>query len=477
VVLLAGKGHEDYQEVAGVRRPFSDVAEAARAGAARGRRRGAAMSRMMTLAQAHACCPAARWSATAATPMLRVHSDTRTLQPGDLFVALRGERFDAHDFLAQARAAGAVAALAERGLAAGLPGLQVPDALAALQQLAAAWRARCTLPLIAVTGSNGKTTVTQMIAAILRAWLGDAALATEGNLNNHIGVPLTLLRLRAHAPRRRGRTGHEPPGRDRAAGALAAPTVALVNNAQREHQEFMAGLEAVARENGSVISAWADGTAVFPADDALCAAVARTGRRAPRAELCARRRGRRHRQAQWQGDHWALARTRRPLHAHHAGHRRPQHNLKNALAAAACALAAGAAGRRGAGLAAFEPVAGRSRCCSLRARPARSRWSTTATTPTPTRCSPPSTCWPPARPALAGAGRHGRGRRPGPAVPRRGGPPCRGARHRGTCGPPARCAARHAGGGRATSNRRRAAGRAAPGARPPRRCWSRDRAS
>ena len=106
-----------------------------------------------------------------------MHSDTRSLQAGDLFVALKGENFDAHDFLAAAREAGAVAALAERGLAdAGLPGLQVADALAALQQLAAAWRRRFTLPLIAVTGSNGKTTVTQMIAAILRAAAGEAAL-------------------------------------------------------------------------------------------------------------------------------------------------------------------------------------------------------------------------------------------------------------------------------------------------------------
>ena len=79
---------------------------------------------------------------------------------------------------------------------AGLPGLQVADTLAALAELAGAWRRRFQLPLIAVTGSNGKTTVTQMIAAILRAWLGDAAFATEGNFNNHIGVPLTLLRLR-----------------------------------------------------------------------------------------------------------------------------------------------------------------------------------------------------------------------------------------------------------------------------------------
>ena len=169
-----------------------------------------------------------RWSPRAACGRLvgdgsvalsRVHTDTRSLQPGDLFVALHGERFDGHDFLPQARAAGAVAALAERGLAeAGLPGLQVADSAPALGALAGGWRARFELPLIAVTGSNGKTTVTQMIAAILRAWHGEAALATEGNLNNDIGVPLTLLRLRqddALAPRGGGRARHEPPGRDR----------------------------------------------------------------------------------------------------------------------------------------------------------------------------------------------------------------------------------------------------------------------
>ena len=122
---------------------------------------------------------------------------TRTLRPGDLFVALRGERFDAHEFLPQAKQAGATAAVAERGLAAcGLPGLEVSNSLSALQTLAAGWRRSLPLPVMAVTGSNGKTTVTQMVAAILRAWRGDHALATEGNFNNHIGVPLTLLRLR-----------------------------------------------------------------------------------------------------------------------------------------------------------------------------------------------------------------------------------------------------------------------------------------
>ena len=151
---------------------------------------------MLTLQTAQALLPGAQLVGRGDVAFQRVHSDTRTLRAGDLFVALRGEKFDANDFIAQAAQAGAVAALAERGLQGVLPGLQVEDSLAALQQLSTAWRQRFTLPLIAVTGSNGKTTVTQMIASILRAAFGDAAFATQGNLNNHIGVPLTLLRLR-----------------------------------------------------------------------------------------------------------------------------------------------------------------------------------------------------------------------------------------------------------------------------------------
>lgn len=154
---------------------------------------------MKTLAQLLPELDGARVVGTpAALDIARVHSDSRSLQPGDLFVALRGDRFDANDYLAQARADGAVAALAERGLeAAGLPGVEVADSRAALGELARRWRAQFTLSLIAVTGSNGKTTVTQMIASILRAAVGDAALATRGNFNNDIGVPLTVLRLDA----------------------------------------------------------------------------------------------------------------------------------------------------------------------------------------------------------------------------------------------------------------------------------------
>ncbi|MBV8604086.1 MAG: UDP-N-acetylmuramoyl-tripeptide--D-alanyl-D-alanine ligase [Pelomonas sp.] len=330
------------------------------------------MTPLFTLGQAHhllqAVLPEARLVGAPDTPLERVHSDTRTLQPGDLFVALRGERFDANDFLAQAQAAGAAAALAERGLAAaGLPGIEVADAKRALGLLAAAWRQHHHLPLIAVTGSNGKTTVTQMIASILRAWLGEHGLATAGNFNNDIGVPLTLLRLRQDdAVWHRAAVvelGMNHPGEIAPLAALAAPTVALVNNAQREHQEFMSGVEAVARENGAVIAALgASGTAVFPAEDP-CAPIWQQLAGA-RAVLSFALRGAADvsGDAQWvSSGHWALQiRTPAgevPVLLRMAG----EHNVRNALAAAACTLAAGAPlAAIQQGLERFEPVKGRS---------------------------------------------------------------------------------------------------------------------
>lgn len=321
----------------------------------------------LSLAEAQALLPGSTLVGDGTTGFARVHSDTRTLQPGDLFVALRGERFDANDFLAQAKACGAVAALAERGLAeAGLPGLLVPDAKAALGQLASAWRRQQQLPVIAVTGSNGKTTTTQMIASILRAWVGDDALATQGNYNNDIGVPLTLLRLR-HDDERSHRAavielGMNHPGEIAPLAAMTQPTVALVNNAQREHQEFMATVEAVARENGAVIEGLAgSGCAVFPAEDD-CAPIwlALAG---PRPHLSFALRGEADvtGAAQWMGQHWALelhtpAGTA-PVTLHMAG----EHNVRNALAAAACALAAGAPlASIAQGLETFRAVKGRS---------------------------------------------------------------------------------------------------------------------
>ena len=250
------------------------------------------MSAMMNLQQVANWLDQAQTVAGALAPdavaIQRVHTDTRTLAPGDLFVALRGERFDGNDFLAEARAKGAVAAIcqgddaAEKLRQAGLPGLVVSDAKQALAQLATRWRAQFKLPLIAVTGSNGKTTVTQMIASILRAWQPQACLATQGNLNNDIGVPLTVLGLRAHHRIAVVELGMNHPGEIAQLAAIAQPTVALVNNAQREHLEFMATVEAVAQENGAVIDALpADGVAVFPADDAYSALwAAKAGARA-----------------------------------------------------------------------------------------------------------------------------------------------------------------------------------------------------
>ncbi|MDP3617954.1 MAG: Mur ligase family protein, partial [Rhodoferax sp.] len=229
---------------------------------------------MLTLQQTMQWLDNARLVGSGAVSFKRVHTDTRSVEPGDLFVALRGERFDANDFLQEAKAKGAVAALCQgdaeaRLRAAGLPGLVVADAKLALAALATKWRAQFKLALIAVTGSNGKTTVTQMIAAILRAFKPQAFLATQGNLNNEIGVPLTVLRLRGHHELAVVELGMNHPGEISDLAAIAQPTVALVNNAQREHLEFMATVEAVARENGAVITSLApEGVAVYPAGDA-----------------------------------------------------------------------------------------------------------------------------------------------------------------------------------------------------------------
>ncbi|MDQ2780054.1 MAG: UDP-N-acetylmuramoyl-tripeptide--D-alanyl-D-alanine ligase [Pseudomonadota bacterium] len=332
---------------------------------------------LMTLGQVHALLApqiAARLVGDPATAFDRVHTDTRSLQPGDLFVALRGERFDGHDHLPQAHAAGAAAVLVERGLdqGAALPGLVVPDTLEALQALAKGWRKQMRLPLVAVTGSNGKTTVTQMIASIFRAWYPQRTLATAGNLNNHIGVPLTLLRLRQDDALWHCAAvlelGMNHPGEIALLAQLAAPTVALVNNAQREHLEFMHSVEAVARENGSVISALpANGTAVLPADDAHAPLWRRLA--AGREVISFALEGpadvslEAANAAVWNdaAGRWSLE-LRTPSGPVTTTLRVPgRHNLHNAVAACAAAMAAGAPlAAIASGLAAFEPVAGRS---------------------------------------------------------------------------------------------------------------------
>lgn len=199
----------------------------------------------------------------------RVSTDTRTLQAGDVFVAIKGEHFDAHDFLSTLKA-GQVAAVIATQVPTNfaLPYMLVPDTRKALQQLAQGWRAQFELPLVVVTGSNGKTTVKEMLAAILKAAHDDAYLATKGNFNNDIGLPLTLLNLTAQHRGAVIELGMNHPGETAQLAPLAMPTVAVINNAQREHQEFMETVHAVAVEHADVISALSiGGVVVFPADD------------------------------------------------------------------------------------------------------------------------------------------------------------------------------------------------------------------
>ena len=203
-----------------------------------------------------------------------VSTDSRKIGAGELFVALRGENFDGHQFVTTAKAQGAAAAVvavdaAESLAALGLPLLVVADTRLALGQLATAWRQRFAIPVIAVTGSNGKTTNKEMISSIMRSAFGaDAVLATQGNLNNDIGVPLTLFGLADQHRVAIVEMGMNHPGEIAYLAKIAQPTVALVTNAQRAHLEGMGSLESIAREKGSVFTQLAaGGVAVFNADD------------------------------------------------------------------------------------------------------------------------------------------------------------------------------------------------------------------
>ena len=207
-------------------------------------------------------------------PFLSISTDSRTAGEGQLFVALRGENFDGHEFVNAARARGAVAALVSSdGAVRGIEGKDFPliavkDTRFALGQLAAYWRGKFALPVVVVTGSNGKTTTKEMVASILRVVYGGDVLATEGNLNNEIGLPLTLLGLNERHRAAVVEIGMSRPGEILALAKIAQPTVAIVTNAQRAHLEGMESLEAVAAEKGSVYSGMPkSGTAVINTDD------------------------------------------------------------------------------------------------------------------------------------------------------------------------------------------------------------------
>jgi UDP-N-acetylmuramoyl-tripeptide--D-alanyl-D-alanine ligase len=320
---------------------------------------------MMTLAQA-----AQALGATVVGTDVRfesVSTDSRTIERGALFVALRGERFDGHEYVGAARERGAVAAMVERvagvsAQASGLPLLIVGDAKVALGSFAKHWRGRFRIPVIGVVGSNGKTTVKEMLAAALSEQFGAArVLATAGNLNNDIGLPLTCLRLRdAHACAVI-EIGMNHPGETAHLAGIAQPTVALINNAQREHQEFMKSVDEVAAEHAALVRALpGDGVAVLNRDDPHFGywreiAGARTvrdfGLRADATVRATARPGTTATELDLATEAGSIAVT---LHAPGL------HNVSNALAAAAAATAAGATlDAIARGLAAFRPVKGR----------------------------------------------------------------------------------------------------------------------
>jgi UDP-N-acetylmuramoyl-tripeptide--D-alanyl-D-alanine ligase len=199
-----------------------------------------------------------------------VVTDSRRISRGCIFIAIRGARFDGHDFVAGASAAGAGAVVVEHRVeGCSCPQIVVRDTLDAYGAIARFWRRRFSSPVICVVGSNGKTPTTQMIASILRAACGEAhALATERNFNNQIGVPMMLLKMRETTQYSVIEAGMNHPGEMSRLASFIRPTVVVVTNAQREHQEFLDGVEASARENGlAIVSLPDNGVAVLPQTD------------------------------------------------------------------------------------------------------------------------------------------------------------------------------------------------------------------
>jgi UDP-N-acetylmuramoyl-tripeptide--D-alanyl-D-alanine ligase len=293
-----------------------------------------------------------------------VATDSRTLQPGALFVALRGPNFDGRDFVAAAAARGAIGAIVDRAVAHALPQIVVADGLRALQELGQAWRAEFSIPIVAVAGSNGKTTAKEMTAAILSRM--GACMATHGNLNNHIGVPLTLMRLEASHRSAVVEMGANRIGDVAELVRLARPTVGLITNAGAEHLEGFGNLDGVAQGEGEMVSCLEpDATGIINADDAYAgywrtAAAARRvltfGVHTP-ADFMAQN----SLQAIERGEFATRFTLTCPLGTRaitlKAG---GAHNIANALAAAAAASAAGASLEEIAlGLADFRAVAGR----------------------------------------------------------------------------------------------------------------------
>ncbi|HLF67152.1 MAG TPA: UDP-N-acetylmuramoyl-tripeptide--D-alanyl-D-alanine ligase, partial [Gammaproteobacteria bacterium] len=205
-----------------------------------------------------------------ATVFQGVSTDTRTLQPGNLFIALEGENHDGHEFVEAARQKGAVAAIVKKKVDCSLPQIEVEDTVLALGKIAQEWRNLFTIPFVGLTGSNGKTTLKNMIASILRAACNspEEVLATEGNLNNHIGVPLMLCRLNAKHRYAVMEMGMSHFGEIEYLTNMVKPTVAAITNAATAHLQGLADVAGVARAKGEIFSGLLpSGTAILNLED------------------------------------------------------------------------------------------------------------------------------------------------------------------------------------------------------------------
>jgi UDP-N-acetylmuramoyl-tripeptide--D-alanyl-D-alanine ligase len=337
------------------------------------------MPPMTTLAHIHSMLPGSQLlnisqEASELLTLNRVGSDSRQIDSGELFIALSGERFDAHHFLSDVKKSGASAALISKKELCpdDLAAVCVTDTQIGLSALAKAWRSQFSIPLALVTGSNGKTTAKEMIASIFKAAVGNEnTLVTQGNLNNEIGLPLTLLRMRSSDRLGVIELGMNHPGETEKLALIARPNIALINNAQREHQEFMATVAAVAEEHAAALRCLPqDGVAVFPADSEYSvlwrkAAGQRkvldfaliANRQASKASVVGRTSQNNQVDIETPAGHITV--TLNTL---------GEHNIRNALAASAVALAAGIGLENiKVGLESFQPVNGRMQAKSLNA--------------------------------------------------------------------------------------------------------------
>lgn len=305
----------------------------------------------------------------------RLSTDTRTLQPGDVFLALVGERFDGHDFLEAAEKAGARALIVEKKrcgkIQTTVPVLFVDDTLQALGDLAQAWRARFALPVVAVAGSNGKTTTRAMIGAILSQRF--QLHQTPGNFNNLIGLPLTVLQLKSSHEAMLLELGMNARGEIDRLSEIAAPTLGLITNIGAEHLEFLHDLNTVAEAEGELFARLSSSAlALVNADDPHCVRLANRDGKRPRHQLTFgwKQAGQivveKVLRADAAGSEVVVRDLRQNLSAALQIPVPGEHNIYNALAAAAVGFALGLTPQHlETGIRVFKPVGSRTRILPL----------------------------------------------------------------------------------------------------------------